>query len=56
MFTPMMGMPFVPTRLAVFRNVPSPPIEMAKSAWKSSSHDGSTTTSPPKALSVWLTF
>ena len=29
MFTPIMGVPFVPTSLAVLRNVPSPPIEMA---------------------------
>ena len=39
--TPRMGMFFIPTRTAVLRNVPSPPIDMAKSASKRSSSNTS---------------
>ena len=34
MFTPMMGVCFGPTRVAALRNVPSPPMDITKSASK----------------------
>ena len=47
MLTPTMGICFVPTRAAAFRNVPSPPMDITKSASKSPS---SKTRATPWAL------